>query len=144
MQRIELVLTEVARRWREQSLAFGPGATLLQVREFEARFRVTFPEDFASYLITLGGMPDGTWDEHQIRFWPLTEIRPIAEAATSPLETGYFTFADYSISAHEYALHLGAPADRHVAIVGAGEPRVLAPTFGEFLSLYIDNATALF
>ena len=44
------------------------------------------------YLLTLGGMPDGTWDEHLIRFWPLAEIRPVEGETDSPADPDYFVF----------------------------------------------------
>src|SRR5436190_1037418 len=106
MPSIESLLKEVARRWREQGLNVASGASPSELRDFESTFQVQCPEDFAMYLLTLGGMPDGTWDEHLIRFWPLAEIRPVEGETDSPADPDYFVFADYSISAHEYGIRL--------------------------------------
>jgi hypothetical protein len=40
-------------------------------------FNVKCPADFATYLLTLGGLREGVWDEHMIRFWPLVEVRSL-------------------------------------------------------------------
>ena len=84
----------------------------------------------------------GEWDEHLIRFLPLAEIAPIPEVPDPSLE-GYFTFADYSISAHEYAIRLATPAN-DVALIHDPGSRVIARDFTNFLKLYFENPRLLF
>jgi hypothetical protein len=139
MPTLEKIFADVAQRWRDQSLTFGPRSTPADVARFQTRFQVECPEDFAAFLMTLGGMPEGTWDEHLIRFLPLDEIGPATD------DPGYFVFADYSISAHEYGIHLAIGTDsRRVALLRDGLALIVAPTFTNFLELYLENPTALF
>src|SRR5438093_4136727 len=100
-QSIEELLTQLARRWNEQGIQTEPPASAAELRMFESRFRVQCPYDFSTYIKTLGGMKEAEWDEHLIRFWPLREIRPVDDV---PAHLRLFVFADYSISAHEYAI----------------------------------------
>lgn len=132
------ILPAVARRWNEQSVIFGPGSTPADIARFETRFGVECPKDFAAFLMTLGGMPEGEWDEHLIRFLPIGEIGP------APDGSGYFVFADYSISAHEYGIHLTAGGSPSVARLTDGPALVVAPTFTSFLESYLENPMALF
>ena len=82
----------------------------------------------------------GTWDEHLIRFWPLAEIRPVADVEG----LGYFVFADWSISAHEYAIGLSTPACPDVTLMSGPKPRFIAPTFATFLTMYLSDPASLF
>jgi hypothetical protein len=140
---LDAILSELAPRWQQQGITVAPGACISALKEFEARFHVICPEDFAAYLLTVGGMPvPGEWDEHLIRFLPLAEIAPILEVLDPSLE-GYFTFADYSISAHEYAIRLATPPN-DVALIHNPGSRVIAPDFTNFLKLYFENPRLLF
>jgi len=129
MRSIETVLADVAGRWRQQGLNLLPAASKSALRDFESRFRVQCPEDFAAYLLTIGGMPDGTWDEHLLRFWPLTEIKPVTRVSDAEAYRTYFVFADYSISAHEYAIRLTKAFSNDVVLVGGPLPKTVASTF---------------
>lgn len=138
---IQELLAEVRKRWTEQRIQTDPPPTFANVRAFESTFNVRCPDDFAAYLTTLGGMKDGTWDQHLIRFWPLPEIRPVEDV---PGYVDYFVFADYSISAHEYAVQCGRSNRSDVVLVGAATPRTVAATFSEFVARYLDDVDALF
>ena len=144
MQSIDSLLTEVSRRWREQGLNGASGASLDELRSFESRFKVRCPADFATYLLTLGGMRECVWDEHLIRFWSLGEIRPLEGETGAPTYSGYFVFADYSISAHEYGIRLSTPRHPEVALIGGLAPKVVASSFTAFLDRYLSNPTSLF
>jgi hypothetical protein len=144
MQPIETILTAVSRRWREQGLNVALGASIAEVRSFESMFQVQCPADFVTYLLTLGGMPEGVWDEHLIRFWPLDEIRPVGGETNPMAHSGYFVFADYSISALEFGIHLSIPSRPVVALIGGPAPKAVASSFTEFLSLYLSDPTSVF
>src|SRR4026208_1826408 len=53
---------EVRKGWSEECIQTEPPATFADLRAFESAFKVRCPEDFATYLTTLGGMKEGTWD----------------------------------------------------------------------------------
>lgn len=141
MRSTESLLAEIGSRWRQRGLKLEPCASHSALGDFESRFRVRCPDDFSTYLLTLGGMPMGTWDEHLIRFWQLAEIRPVADVEEG---LGYFVFADWSISAHEYAIGLSTPARPDVTLMGGTKPRSIAPTFATFLSKYLSDPSSLF
>jgi hypothetical protein len=143
IQSIESLLTQVSRRWREQDVAVASGASLAELRSFEARFKVQCPADFAMYLLTLGGMPEGDWDEHLIRFWPLVEIRPLEGEPGVSTYSDYFIFADYSISAHEYGIRLSTSHVPEVALICGPAPKAVASSFTAFLAQYLSDPTSI-
>ena len=144
MQSIESLLTQVSRRWREQHLAVASGASFAELRSFEARFKVQCPADFATYVLTVGGMPGNVWDEHMIRFWPLAEVRPVEGETGVSTYSDYFIFADYSISAHEYGIRLSTPHLPEVALIGGLAPKAVASSFTAFLARYLSDPTSIF
>jgi hypothetical protein len=125
---------------------------------FESIHRVRIPTDFAQYFRSLDGMNDGDTDQHGIRFWPLANVRQ----ATSELETldpaafaGLFVFADFMLWSHAYAIRIGSQGGSEVALVadqGTSQgspakitaPIPIAPSFGEFLFLYLREPESLF
>jgi hypothetical protein len=144
MQSVEQTVSEIAQQWRQQGLKLLPGASQSALRDFESRFQVKCPPDFATYLLTFGGMPNGTMDEHLIRFWPLAEIQPVTGVKDTAAYANYFVFADYSISAHEYGICLSTAARPEVAVVGGPAPKPLASSFTEFLTMYLADPTSVF
>jgi hypothetical protein len=141
---LDLILSDLVRYWQQQGIKVGPAASKSALRGFEARLHVTCPEDFVAYLLTTGGMPDlGDWDKDLIRFWPLAEIKPL-DGVQAPLLDGFFIFADYSISAHEYGIRLSTPPHGEVALIHNPGFRILAPNFTEFLTLYLKDPMLLF
>jgi hypothetical protein len=140
---IESLLAELTRRWHEQGVPVLPGASESQLRAFESTHKVQCPGDFATYLCTLGGMLAGAMDEHLVRFWPLTEIQPVSET-TDPAGPGrYFVFADYSISAFEYAIRLSTSTESAIAIIGGHAPMIVSSTFAEFLMVYLTDPMSI-
>ena len=131
--------------WIEAGCGIRPGVTDDDIARFASVHDVGLPIDVAAYFRAVDGMHEGEHDMHVIRFWPLAEMKP----ALSELPEGdqglasYFVFADYSLWAHAYAVRLGAgPSD--VVLVGAEKPFALAPTFAEFLDVYIARPELLF
>lgn len=144
MESINGIISEVSRRWREHGITLAGGASLTDIKAFESRFHVKCPDDFKTYLLTLGGMvEENAWDEHWIRFVPLPEIRPVDEPSASLLSE-YFVFAEYSLSVHEYGIRLAETAPSVVALIHGDKSRTLAASFAEFLTLYLSNPTLLF
>jgi hypothetical protein len=87
-------------------------------------------------------MSAGISDQNLIRFWPLAEIRPVADPAAHA--EGYFIFADYSISAHEYGIHLSMPSRYDVGLIGGALPIIVAKSFTQFLSAYLSDPMSIF
>jgi hypothetical protein len=130
--------------WRDAGLQLE-ATTRSGVEDFERRNRLELPSEFAAFYEAQNGMPDGVYDAHDIRFWPLTEVRAAAEElhqAGNALD-GYYVFADYSLWAHAYAIRLsGLPDD--VVIVGGDAPIQVAPSFASFLEKYVYDPPSLF
>ena len=136
-QRVETLIRDVRRKWDELGAALLPPASSTDIDDFERRFNVKMPSDFVTYLAALGGMPLGTTDEHEFRFWPLTEVQP-DPTSTKPAQQRNLVFADFLICSIEYAINLSP--DAHAAIFRLdGAPTKIASSFTEFLALYVDD-----
>jgi cell wall assembly regulator SMI1 len=136
----------VGKSWRDSGIAIRPGVAQADIDTFELSHGVHLPDEMAEYFRLIDGMNEGSADEHGIRFWPLVEVRAVLEEipkASKDLFDGYFVFADYSLWAHGYAVHL-IEGKSDVIIAGGETPFKVAASFGEFLELYINNPEMLF
>lgn len=82
------------------------------------------------------------WDEHLIRFLPLVEIRPVNETGLS-IGSELFVFADYSLSAHEYAIRLSEDAPNVVALIHGDKSRVVAHDCAVVLSCVLLSVSVM-
>ena len=142
MLSIENLLLRVDRLWTEQGLAPMTPASRDALKGFEDEYRIRLPDDFSTYLLTLGGLPLGEWDAHLIRVWSLGEIR-LAKREPGQF-ADYFVFADYSISAPEYGIRVSKVASGDIAIVTLPQPILIADSFSEFLVRYLSDPMSLF
>ena len=135
---IEILLRALTDRWRDENIQLLPPASAEDVADFEAKYHVTCPEDFAAYLTTLGGMPTGVMDDQMFHFSPIGEIGPRDSAAD------VFVFADFLICSHDYGVCLNGTEYGHVFLLGGVVAQQVAPTFTEFVDRYLHNNSSLF
>ncbi len=144
--RAHAVMSMVKDEWERQGGGARAGVTEVELEAFERKHGLELPEDVADYFRTVDGMSEDESDQLGIRFWSLDELRPVVEELPS-VDAGafkdYFVFADYSMWAHGYAVRLGQPGD-DVIIVGGENPVAVAPSFREFLQLYLTQPERLF
>jgi hypothetical protein len=136
----------VKAEWKRHGAAPRAGVTDAEIHSFERKQGVKLPEDVADYFRAVDGMNEDESDELGIRFWSLDELRPVVEelpAADGDAFKDYFVFADYSMWAHGYAVRLDQIAN-DVIIVGGEKPIAVAPSFREFLQLYLTQRDRLF
>lgn len=134
---LHALLVQVGRRWSSNGVPPHVGASDSAIAEFEQRHGVRMPPDVAMYFRVLGGMELGDWDEELIRFWKLAEVEPVPSLAA------YFVFADWSISAHEYAVQISDAHPSSVVCMGR-EPLPIASTLETFWKQYLQDPAFLF
>ena len=129
--------------WRGQGIKLCPGASEEEIRHFETKYAVQLPEDFRQYLGSMNGF-DGSeyWmaDDNLITFLSLDEIKPLNEYWSPKVANArdFFVFADYSISAHVYAIRLrNAETDQNQVVVVYEELIEVARSFSEFIEQYL-------
>jgi hypothetical protein len=149
-ERLTDIVEAIVGRWKQNGVRSLAANSALDLRTFTETHGVVLPDAFASYLLATGGMPDGESDDHGIRFWPLSEITPLAthlnlkddEAAGHA-----FVFADYSVWAHAYAIRLSTKDDVEngtVFLVGSAEMILIAATFESFIKMYLYEPRSIF
>ena len=134
---LDALIDGVKRKWAALGITPLAGATDSSIAAFEQRHGVRMPEDLRTWFRSFGGTELNEWDEELIRFWKLDEVQP-AEVAPD-----FFVFADYSISAHEYAVHI-SESDTRVVMLAAPARRPVAPSFAAFLHVYLHDPERLF
>ncbi|HWY53315.1 MAG TPA: SMI1/KNR4 family protein [Terriglobales bacterium] len=143
--------------WRSLNLLIAPGNTEEKVREFESRNGVMLPLDFREYLLSVNGMVQvggQDCDPNGFAFWPIARVKSVrkeyAEHSTPLPEVqdpdAYFVFVDYLQWCWAYAIRVGAGPSEGGQIIHVGTIRskVVAPSFTEFVDLYLRDARELY
>ena len=141
------------RYWLRHGIKLNHGVSEDELATFEAKYHVRLPEDVREYLAAVNGF-DGSerWmtDENVITFLALNEIKPLSEAWSPKIADAdsYFVFADYSLSAHVYAIWLSNDSENANLVTVAYNDKNLikvASSFSEFVQEYLeDNNAVLF
>ncbi len=136
--------------WRRQGIKLCPGATEDELVAFENKHHVRLPEDLRKYFAATNGF-DGSerlmTDDEGITFLGLDEMKPLSEYWSADVAggRGYFVFADYSLSAHVYAVRLvdGSGSGNPVVAVYDRKLIEVASSFLEFAESYLKNIDAV-
>jgi hypothetical protein len=146
----------IRQRWQAAGVRARPGVAGADIDAFELRHDVRLPAEIRGLYAQADGMDLGDWDEELLRFWPLAEVGPVPALlagargipdyggmeSSLPGAASYFVFADHSIWVHVYAVRLSADLSAACPVVwiAGGEAwEVLAPSFREFLRLYVED-----
>jgi len=143
--------------WTAQGLKIAAGATEEEVLSFKSQNRVILPGDLRDYFLNVNGMVqdfENSCDQRGFAFWPLSLMTNVAKECgkRSSIESAfkdperYFVFADYLQWSWAYAIRLDAssPEAGQVVHVGTLRPKVIAGSFTEFVSLYLQDARELY
>lgn len=142
-------LSRLLSHWRSAGVKLRPPASLQEIEAFERRAGVRLPNDMRDYLLLADGMEEFDMDADLFSFWQLSRIVPISVLLPEPHYEAYrnvpdahhcFCFADWSINADVYSIHLSSDASKPIRFSGLG-PRYLPFTsFTEFVEAYFKDA----
>ena len=137
-----------------EALAAGPrpGVSPAALAAFEAAHGLTLPRPIAELYLALDGL-DGEVPEfglHALQLWPLTELSRVSDRVaayqgipdygpilkTLPNVEQYVAFGDAMCWSHVLAARL-TPSAGPVLWISGGAYATVAPTFGEFWTLYL-------
>lgn len=141
MTPFSLLVDETKRHWNAAGLTLRPGVSDADVNEFQRRYDARLPASLKEYFQTVDGMGANESDDHLFRFWPLSEVRPVAEFENEDpvVYSGFFAFADWSLWAYAYAIRLVEQEPPIVVIVAPAGPIPVAGSFEEFLTMYVQD-----
>ena len=132
--------------WLRQGIKLNLGASEDGLAAFEAKYHVRLPSDLRDYFAAVNGFNGSeTWmtDNEVITFLGLDEVKPLSEYWSPDVADAdsYFVFADYSLSAHVYAIRLlnDSGHGNPVVVVYDGKPVEVAGSFSEFVGGYLEN-----
>ncbi|MBI4752411.1 MAG: SMI1/KNR4 family protein, partial [Acidobacteria bacterium] len=133
--------------WLSKGIKVGRGVTEKIIEQFEQKYSVRLPEDVCDYFIEVNGMDNSSdseywvWDDQEITFWSLQDITRLptdAQLIRVHNPTCLFEFADWSICAHTYAIHLSNNLQEpNPVYVLYDQPIQIANSFTEFALEYI-------
>jgi hypothetical protein len=155
MSTLGATVSQLFARWRGQGLSIRPPCTLAAIVAFEKREQLILPEDLRAYWLAGDGMSETlgqSKDNEGFSFWPLHRLsRADKELAhrsphtpVPPNAVDYYVFADYLDWCWAYAVKLRSDGVGTVVIVGAKAVNVVAPSFAEFIQLYLSDDRALY
>jgi hypothetical protein len=139
------------RYWLRHGIKLNRGASESDIAVFESKYHVRLPKEMREYFAAVNGF-DGSkhWmtDENVITFLALGEIKPLSEAWSPKVAdaASYFVFADYSLSAHVYAIRLlnDSEGDNPVVVAYDDENLIgVASSFSEFVQGYLEDNNAI-
>lgn len=131
------------RYWIENNCSPCPGASALQIAEFEQQHAVLLPNEIRAYFRLTNGL-NGT-DPDLFSFWQLERVCTVPERYSPSLaiesSEEYIVFADVYVSSIEYAVRCSSES----IVVAIALPSVLrvANSFAEFVQSYVADAQAL-
>ena len=131
-------------RWHRNGVQLRPGVRPDELQAFEQRNQIVLPEDMRALYLRVDGMNPTDWDDRQVRFWPLADIRRASEELEAPLNYqgrvfDCFVFADVLIWSFAYGIELSASKTAPAAIYNVGGEEVVkvADTWSEFIQFYL-------
>ena len=135
--------------WLRQGIKLRRGATESETAAYEAKYDVCLPEDMREFFAVVNGFDNRNGEEvdsDMITFFSLEEIKPL-NASDWGIASGaesFFVFADWSISAHVYAVRLlkDCTASGPVVVVYDSLVKV-ADSFAEFMQAYLEENKAV-
>lgn len=140
MRLIKDVVDALVVRWRLEGITIRSGASEEDIQRFQSRYGVWVPEDLRSFFLAVDGLEDTMEAIGSVRFWPIDEVRPVAEecaefSGSFERPDQWFVFADRDLWAWAYAIKLEADARglNPVVLIGSSAPRIVAESFAEFV-----------
>jgi hypothetical protein len=132
--------------WAAAGARVRDGTNDEAIRAFERKYSVKLPWSVEQYFRCVDGMNAEETDSFDIRFWSLAEVEPVAPelgGRLPELSSGYFAFADYCLWTHAYAFNAASYSSGNVVVIGGDLSYPVAPTFGDFLDLYVVDPNKL-
>jgi hypothetical protein len=141
--------------WAAQGLQIARGAPEAELARVEARWGLALPDDLRACFARVNGMVQvggQDVDRAGFAFWALDDVGTLAEVLPRhdvPAPPGlnaheYVVFADYLQWSWAYAIRLGPAPNPVVMVGGRGDDVVVAPSFSDFVSLYLQDHEALY
>ncbi|HKB65781.1 MAG TPA: SMI1/KNR4 family protein [Pyrinomonadaceae bacterium] len=140
------------RHWSSHNVEINAGVSEARLKAFEEKYSVVLPDDLRDYFRCVNGMAPDEVDDGMIRFWMLEEIEPLPQSAPQYSDGTYvqnpetlFLFADYSLWAHAYAIHLENTEleSNEVIIIGYESPKLISDSFSKFVGTYLTSKDLL-
>jgi hypothetical protein len=134
--------------WLRQGIKLRRGASQDELSAFEARYNIRVPEDLREYFAAVNGFEGSeheATDDEAITFLGLDQMKPLSEYWSPAVadSDSYFVFADYSIAAHVYAIHLDASVHRNDVVVVYDRTVEVANSFAKFIEDYLEKNDAV-
>lgn len=129
-----------------------PPASREMIAAFEASSGTVLPSEIASYFAIVDGFEPGRseQDARGFSFWSITRVCSVSQLAEGqygfPGAENYFVFADYLSWSWAYAFRVLSASSAPIFIVGTanGVPHRVAPSFAQFVDIYIRNEPELY
>ena len=137
------ILEDLRDHWTALSILNPTVASASEIVTLESRYSVSLPPFVREYFLELNGTANGRcgMEDELISFWHIDEVRSVAEESAddkTPDAAALFLFADWSISALEWAVRLSRDSDAPTPVIVTYDPgQRVAESFEAFLRGYL-------
>ena len=154
------MIEQLRANWSATGISIRPGASIEQIKAFEAHYDVRLPVDLREYFVAIDGMNEGETDNDLLSFHSLDAIKRIPEELahfggvpdyrdilqTLPDAHAWFVIGDWSINCAVIAIRLtGSASETPVVWIADGTTYWnVGQSFSEFLETYLANPQQLF
>lgn len=138
-------------------MAIAKGCADDQIQQFEARYKVSLPDDMRDYFATVNGMVEALCqdqDQNGFCYWPLKRVKTVIEVAKYLRNKSFvfrgaesfFVFSDYLSWCWGYAIRLSQNRSEgnDVILLCCRNPIKIANSFSEFIELYLVDDEKLY
>jgi hypothetical protein len=131
---------QLVARWRQHGVPLNPSASPADLNDLRPLLGCELPQDIREFYSLANGMPDLTYDEHEVSFWSISKIR------TEVHNWGdtRLGFADFLIDSWRFIFEVndGGVVDLSEN-VPVGRPMQNLGTLDQFLETYLTDPSWL-
>lgn len=133
-------INRVLAHWDAHDVSYLPGVSETELRSFEKSNTLQLPDDVRAFYMTTNGVrvPGTSGVDHkQYDFWPLRDLKRVEDNPSK------LYFADFMQWLWPFAIEIEGP-ERGAVYVVPGKFIKIAPSFGEFMELYVADDESIY
>ena len=135
--------TRLVLYWQKAGIRPGHPATESDISDLRSRTGAMMPSSFEQFLRQFNGIEQSSIGNDLLTFWSIGQILSFGISSKSG-DFFYIPFADYCLNSHIYILRLDANGvEDGLLAADVMHERIVANSFDEFISLYLDDPIKL-
>ena len=134
------IVQRLVATWRERRVPLNSGASQAELADLSRMLGMELPKDIREFYSLANGMPDMSYDDHEVSFWSISKIRE-EHGKWNDSELG---FADFLIHSWRFVFRVD---DRGVFVlsenVALGQSKDDLGRVSDVFEIYLENPSRL-